>query len=200
MNLKTLIFYMMLPVISFSLLGCGHYGPPQPPERFAPAAVLNISTTSQADGVTLQWRSPEKNLQGKPLEDLQYFDIRRTDLRDIPQFRKDPIKNSISVGTVNDKAIADFVARRSKARSNKTPLRKEKINPELIQYDFFDGSVVRGESYLYSIVPMTKGDIPGKVEHYVRVRFSGTESEITLLDSDIFDRPYALAFPSRTLP
>jgi hypothetical protein len=183
-------------LISLTFFSCGHYAPPQPPERFAPAAVRDIEVIAQESGVTLQWRSPEQNLQGRPLEDLAYFDIRRAALKDLAQFIKAPIESSVSVGKVSDKAITDFVARRSIARANKTPLRREKLDPELIQYLFSDTSPVSGETYVYSIVPMTRKEVPGEVEQYIKVQYQGLDTLITLLDSSIFNRPYALGFSS----
>lgn len=185
--------------IPITLFSCGHYAPPQPPERFAPAAVRDITITAQENSITLQWRSPEQNLQGRPLEDLAYFDIRRAALKDLAQFIKAPVESSISVGKVADKAITDFVARRSVARVNKTPLRREKLDPELVQYLFADTSPAKGETYIYSIVPMTRKEVPGKVEQYIKVQYQGLDTLITLLDSSIFDRPYALGFSSQAL-
>jgi hypothetical protein len=133
------------------------------------------------------------------LEDLAYFDIRRAALKDLAQFIKAPVESSISVGKVADKAITDFVARRSVARVNKTPLRREKLDPELVQYLFADTSPAKGETYIYSIVPMTRKEVPGKVEQYIKVQYQGLDTLITLLDSSIFDRPYALGFSSQAL-
>ncbi|MGA1191230.1 MAG: hypothetical protein ACO3XO_02985 [Bdellovibrionota bacterium] len=203
MRLRKLLTRALLGIlattISITFVACGHYAPPQPPERFAPAAVRDIQVIPQENGITLQWRSPEQNLQGRALEDLAFFDIRRADLKDLAQFIKAPIESSISVGKVADKAITDFVTRRSVAQVNKTPLRREKIDPELIQYLFSDTSPVEGEIYVYSIVPMTRKEVPGKVDQYIKVQYRGLNTLITLLDSSIFDRPYALGFSSDTL-
>jgi hypothetical protein len=199
-KLLTRVFFGLLTTaISFTLVSCGHYAPPQPPERFAPAAVREIEVTAQENGITLQWRSPEQNLQGRPLEDLAYFDIRRAALKDLAQFIKAPIESSVSVGKVADKAITDFVARRSIARANKTPLQREKLDSELVQYLFADTSPTKGETYVYSIVPMTRKEVPGKVEQYIKVEYQGLDTLITLLDSSIFDLPYALGFSSEAL-
>lgn len=190
---------LLAPSFVMTFVSCGHYAPPQPPERFAPAAVQDIEVTPQENGITLQWRSPEQNLQGHPLEDLAYFDIRRAALKDLAQFIKSPIESSVSVGKVSDKAITDFVARRNMARENKTPLRREKIDPELIRYLFSDTSPAQGETYVYSIVPMTRKEVPGKVEQYIKVQYQGLNTLVTLLDSSIFNRPYVLGFSSDAL-
>lgn len=190
---------LLITSISLTFASCGHYAPPQPPERFAPAAVRDIEVTAQENSITFQWRSPELNLQGRPLEDLAYFDIRRAALTDLAQFIKAPIESSVSVGKVMDKAIADLVARRSIARENKTPLRREKLDPDLILYLFADTSPTQGETYVYSIVPMTRKEVPGKVEQYIKVQYQGLDTLITLLDSSIFNRPYALGFSPEAL-
>jgi hypothetical protein len=69
----------ILPLL-LAVLSCGVKTHPYPEAVTLPGKVLELKGELDAEGqLTLSWKAPEKNMAGRPLQNLQYYEIRGAD-------------------------------------------------------------------------------------------------------------------------
>ncbi|MCI5065154.1 hypothetical protein MRY87_05485 [bacterium] len=186
--------YLLVALVVMGVSGCGRYGPPLPPEAYAPAAVQQLVVSASVEGVQFQWQSPNDDRRGLELRDLAYYDIRRVETDDLAAFLEEPIEESELVGRVYDRSTLILEEKRRQARQKKLPARKVRLESALRTHHFLDSSARPGSTYLYLVVPVTERGTAGEVLQYVRVVFSGTSSQVSFLESSAFEKPYLLRF------
>ena len=79
---KSLLLLVLMSLVTI-LFGCGIYGPPLPPEIFAPAPVRFLKAEINGDSVELSWLSPDLDRRGEDLDTLTHFLVLRSKQQDL---------------------------------------------------------------------------------------------------------------------
>lgn len=174
--------YLLGMVLSFALLGCGKFGPPLPPEAFAPKAVENLETSVQMEGVTLRWQSPSENRRGQELAAIDGYAVYRSLIDDFESYIEDPFDASEKLAFLPDTHIAVRDELRDAAREKGLPTRKIKVDGTLRMFSYLDKDLEPGREYVYMIVPMNQDGEEGEVSQYIRILFRGDSSEVRIID------------------
>jgi len=166
---------LILPLILI-LIGCGKYGPPLPPEVFAPASVDSLAAVATDSGVIISWFSPRVDRRGRELRSIKGYRVFRVeesvDETEPPDFTE--------LAFLPDTHIEVREQLREEARERGEIVRRVRVDSELTTFEFFDSEVMAGHSYTYKVVPVGRG-IEGDVNRQVQVLFRGETSEIEIV-------------------
>lgn len=176
-------------IVIFSLISlvcCGKYGKPLPPEHFAPAEVKGLTVTTSVQGVAFGWHSPDKNNRGKKLEDLEGYRIYRREL-DSSSRLLDPNAKFELIGTIEDTHLKELLEQKQQALEQGQLTRKVSAPDEKTKFEFIDRAAVPGKSYFYQIVAINQGGIEGKIAERINVRFRGEISEVARIPYSVED-------------
>jgi len=111
------------------LAACGRKAPPVAPELVRPEPAEDLTATIVADGVRLTWQRPLRYSGGQRMNDLDHFVIDRA-----PAEAARPVFAHVGRLDLEDQ----------------TRFRKER------HLEWIDHDVVRGSSYLYRVVAVTR--------------------------------------------
>ncbi|NMC63002.1 MAG: hypothetical protein GYA55_07520 [SAR324 cluster bacterium] len=170
-------------ILSSLILSCGRYGPPRPPEVFAPKAVSELLVTPASDKLTFQWKSPEKDLRDKELKSLDGYYVMRASEKDVKN-SSELEKSLVKIGEVDDPNVKERDKLRKEAREKGEISRRVHIPSEKKIFTFEDKDLNVGETYLYRIIPFNQGDEKGKASSIVKVLFKGEQSDIMMLEDE----------------
>jgi len=170
-------------VLCVSIASCGRYGPPRPPEAFAPKAVNELLVTPTSDKLTFQWKSPDKDLRDKELKSLDGYYVMKANEKDVKEsFELD--KSLVKIGEIEDRNIEERDKLRKEAREKGEISRRVNIASEKKIFTFDDKDLSAGQTYLYRIIPFNQGDEKGKPSSIVKVLFKGEQSDIMMLEDE----------------
>jgi len=172
-----LIYFFVLLVA-----GCGKYGPPLPPEVFAPAPVNNLEAVAAPDGILISWFAPQVDRRGRELTAIEGYRVFRMD--DVfgtqePEREARP-SDYEELDFIPDSHIEVREQLRKEARERGEIARRVRVDAELTTFSYFDSSVQAGHSYIYKIVPFGRG-AEGDVNRMIQVLFRGETSDISLV-------------------
>ena len=167
-------------IVLLSVSACGRYGPPQPPEFFAPRHVEDLTINAQLDGIVFSWIAPSKDQRGDRLKEIEGYRIYRKDLFAETDLL-DPDRPFVEIGMIEDLHLQELDARREEARRVGRPIRKVTVPAESKSFRFTDSPLESGKGYLYKVVPINQNGTEGQVKNMVRVLFRGLSSELYLI-------------------
>ncbi len=204
-GLHTVIGLAACALIISTVMSCGRYGPPLPPEAYTPATVDNFLASPSPDGIVLTWNTPDKDRQGEDLEELTHYDILRSNTEDLLNFLKDPIVNSEVVGRVYSKNYELLLKRKSEARAKKEPSRMLENPDSFSKFSFADNSLSAdatnlGKTFIYSVVPYGREGLPGEVLWFTKITYDGDKSIVEMLSQNALDKPYLLSRSANAVP
>lgn len=146
---RSTIDICLLLTLLFSAGACGKYGPPNPPEDFAPQAIRFFQAAGSLKGIELNWQAPLQDMQGEPLRNLEQFVIRRS-----PYIR----------GASPDfETIAEI---------------RYQQEPETTVFRFLDENVEANKRYEYAVSAENSDGTEGQTTSILRVTFRGESSTI----------------------
>ena len=177
---------LLVSLLLCSLVGCGKYGRPLPPEVFGPAEVTDLAARNEGAGLLLSWRAPSKDVRSRELKSIDGYRVVRAALPVGDIGSADPgqeqAKGAVSFGQsafIEDTHLTVLGKLRDAARAEGRNPRHVKGDPALTRFTFIDTTVKPGETYLYKVVPVNQGGIEGLVREGVRVTFQRGESTIS---------------------
>lgn len=174
-------------LLLFALLAaCGKYGPPLPPESFSPRAVKQLQVTADTGGVRFKWESPDADLRGAELRNMDGYYVMRKAL----EHSEDATDADVpfeEIGRVSDTHVLEREKKRDGARAAGRPARRIDSDAALKKFEYTDSSAAAGKAYLYKVVPHNQGGVEGRVAQLVRVVFKGAASQISYIDESSFD-------------
>ena len=141
--------------------------------------------------MAFSWEAPENDQRGKELKQIDgYWVYRKTIIKDSDVV--DPDVEYEKIGQVSDTHIVVRDDLRKKAEAEGKIVRKVKVDPSLTKFSFNDSALTPGGNYLYKIVPINQDDEAGGIKKYVRVRFQGDASVVTIFDAkDIAEEDFS---------
>jgi hypothetical protein len=163
--------------LSLSVVGCGRYRLPLPPEDLAPSAVEGLVVTPSENAVAFAWMAVDKDRRGKELKAAEGFSIERKEL----VHRGDETNPEVKfkrIGFLPDKHVEVRDKLRAEARAAGKIGRTVKSPEELMKFSFVDSTPVKGKTYMYQIVPLNQGGVEGQVAELVKVVFQGAQSPV----------------------
>jgi hypothetical protein len=169
----------VLLAIHCTVVGCGRYAAPEPPEFYSPMGIRLLFVRPQVNGVEFTWESPEADLRGRELESMDGYRIYRkpfllkADLIELEDYDE--------VGFVEDTHVLILEERRKAAIEKGIPSRKVSIEPELKSFRYLDTGLVPGQSYLYKLTPVNQGGVEGQTDTIVKILFRGLNSEVQMV-------------------
>jgi len=191
---QLLLQIALLIIVSLLLFGCGKYGPPLAPEVLAPQAVQNLRASAMLGEVRIQWESPQRDRRGRELKFIDGYDIYRADLladQPMPSFLA--IKELYTkVAFLPDNHIEERDRLRSEARELGQPLRRVRVDPELMSFVFVDRDLEGGKRYIYQVRPVNQRGVEGQVLQTVDVFYRGDLSEVFVGRGNMPDRDDSL--------
>ncbi|HSV05215.1 MAG TPA: lipoprotein [Candidatus Binatus sp.] len=128
------------------LAACGRKGPPVAPELVRPEPAEDLTAAIVADGVRLTWQRPLRYSGGQRMNDLDHFVIDRA-----PAEAARPIFGHVGRLDLDDQ----------------TRFRKER------HLEWIDHDAVRGASYLYRVVAVTRDGSQSAPAGPVEVEYAG---------------------------
>jgi len=189
---------VLLIIVSLLLFGCGKYGPPLAPEVLAPQAVQNLRASAVLGEVRIQWESPQRDRRGRELKFIDGYDIYRAELladQPMPSFLA--INELYSkVAFMPDNHIEQRERLRAEARELGQPLRRIRVDPELMSFVFVDRALEGGRRYIYQVRPVNQGGVEGQVLQTVEVFYRGDLSEVFVGRGNIPEREDSLTAES----
>ena len=182
------------------LCSCGRFGPPKPPEDFAPKSVSSIEAKATADSVTISFKSPEKDIHGKELKSLEGYRIYRVKETDIKS--DGAIDRYLTeVATIDDNSLAEREEQRKAAREANQLSHRIKVPDEKRNFNFEDKDLKVGEVYIYRIEAFNQGGVKGKPSQLIKVLFKGEQSDIFIVpNEDNLDTAVGSVFDNDTMP
>ena len=179
--------WLGLSVLLFMLFfagGCGRYGSPLAPERFAPAPVEALALTAEADRVKLEWDAPLSDASNAELRSMDGYAVYRLTRESFagPLATIDPDDYQYEkIGFVEDDHVVKRDALRKEARARGEVGRGLDVPAEEKHFMYEDTDVQSGKIYFYSVVPMNQGWVEGAEKLIARVLFKGAESSVLVL-------------------
>lgn len=167
--------------LAAAVCACGRMGMPLPPEDLSPQAVQDLTVVPGLEGVEFQWRAPQRDQRGRPLTEIDGYQIyrksiaRRSDILD-------PAVEFALVASIPDTHLEVLDELREQAKREGRISRKESVPEEITRFRFTDRALKPGQSYVYKIVPINQGGAEGEVLSLIKVDFRGETSEISLLE------------------
>jgi hypothetical protein len=177
---KAFVSVVLLSSLSWSLVGCGRYRPPLPPEYLAPAAVESLVVTPSDNAVTFSWVASDKDYQGKELKSAEGFSIERKELARRGDETNPEVKFE-KIGFLQDRHVEVREKLRAEARAAGKVGRKVKSPEDLMKFTFIDSTPIKGKTYMYQIVPQNQKGIEGVVDQLAKVVFQGTQSAVVMM-------------------
>lgn len=163
--------------------GCGKYGSPLPPELLAPAEVQALEVNAQLEGVTFRWRSPEKDIRGEKLKQIDGYRVYRKELSEANDLAN-PEVEYVLIGTLGDRHLAEKQRLEREAIAAGRLTRRVKIDEGLTRFEFSDREVKPGQSYVYRIVPFNQGETEGAALQLIKILFRGDTSQVQQLNAE----------------
>ena len=174
--------YVLPLLLALSVVGCGRFKPPLPPEKFAPKAVEALTVTATDAGVLFAWSSPDEDQQGKELKSIEGYSIQRKVISQKGD-ETDPSVRFETIGFIKDSHVKVREELRAAARKEGKIGRSIKSPEEHTKFSFVDSKVQRDKTYIYQIVPENQGGTEGGIKQFARVTFRGVTSDIAMIDS-----------------
>lgn len=183
---------LLISMVSVSIAGCGKYGPPLPPEAYAPQAPQEIVVTGADQGVTISWVAPSSDARGKELTEINhYLLLRRENEPDKAkgkanesQQAEEPLAGYTELAKIEDTHILKRDEMRARLRAEKKPARRADVSDELKKFSYVDTDVKKGQRYLYRVVPINQGSVEGIPSRTIAVNFNGAETKFKILSPD----------------
>ncbi len=174
-SLRLVIFTLVLAM----LLGCGKYGRPMPPEHFAPRAVADLEVTAQEAKITFAWRSPRLADDGRELKSMEGYRLYRKTIKEQSDISDNDVEFEL-ITTVSDTHVQVRDQLRAEARVQGKPGRKIQPPAATMKFEYSDGTVKEGETYLYKLVPINQGGVEGDPGQPITIVFKGLASKIII--------------------
>ncbi len=178
-------FFQRLALVLVSLFGleifcsgCGKYGVPLPPERFAPKKVRELEVTPTEQGIGFAWKAPEKNARGKELASIDGYRVYRREILAQSDIVDDTDELEL-LATIPDTHVVEREELRAAARAQGKPGRRINVDSKKLHFEYSDTSAVKGSNYLYQIVPFNQGDVEGHGSQEIFVAFNGEKSKVS---------------------
>jgi predicted small lipoprotein YifL len=191
--MRNLIKPLAGALIVLTLIGCGRFGPPLPPERLAPRAVSDLEVTADDHALNFSWGAPHLDERGKELKSIDGYFVYRKIIRQQSDI-SDPAVPYQLISTVPDTHIITREKLRAEARAQGKPGRRIEAPAAQREFKYSDTDVKQDESYLYKIVPFNEGDVEGIVDQQTLVLFTGTTSKVTPVTPSVAGTDLSSAF------
>ncbi|RMD86981.1 MAG: hypothetical protein D6808_02265 [Candidatus Dadabacteria bacterium] len=175
---KTPIFSvaLLLAAVICSIVSCGYYMPPIPPEDLAPEGVRNLKVDLTEKAVIFSWNSSEKDLRGKPLKDLKGYKVYKAKLEYLEETLLDEDRFE-KIADLKDTHLETLRKLRKKAEAKGKSTRKLKAPKEETTFSVKDTKVEKGGIYIYRIVPYNT-ELESEKAAVFRITFFGPKSVV----------------------
>lgn len=170
--------YLIFFASAFLFHSCGRYSAAVAPEYAAPKKITNLQAGATEDGLVLAWMAPEKDRRGKRLKDREGYRVYRREGQDPlkPREKKD---DWILISEIEDNSLKNALAQLKPGQSS----RNVKIPEEQLKFSITDKDIQSGKAYLYKVVPINQGGVKGAESDFIRIVFSGSQSDIVTIEN-----------------
>ena len=165
---------------SSSVVGCGRFKPPLPPEMFAPKPVDALTVTASESGVLFAWTAPDEDRRGKELKSMDGYAIQRKVIAQKGD-ETNPHLHFETIGFVRDEHVTVRENLRKEARAEGKIGRTIESPEQYTKFTFVDTTAKLSTTYMYQIVPRNQGGTDGAVKEVARVTFKGSASDVVMV-------------------